>query len=184
MERYEMAELLSKKAGVSLEEARQALAENEWDILDAMVALERRRGEAAKAVEVDREDSVEYTELQPVKNASKREPVFTNGFAMIWHYIKRALQLSVESFFTVTRKDNTLISVPVLVLVEGCVKSFSRFFVDCSGFLSYNSDTAAAAAPAAQRTKGERSIMGSFQNINSALIHGGIPIDERTGMPP
>lgn len=116
MEHYEMAELLSKKAGVSLEEARQVLSESDWDILDAMVALERRRGTAAGPVEVDRTDGAAYSEPQPVKSAPKREPVFTNGFAMIWHYIKRLFQLSVETEFAVVRKDKTLLSVPVLVL--------------------------------------------------------------------
>ncbi len=118
MERYEMAELLSKKAGVSLEEAREALAENEWDILDAMVALERKNRTEPTPVTVDRTESgPEYSEPQPVKSAPKRDPVFTNGFAMIWHYIKRVVQLSVETFFTVNRKDKNLISIPVLVLV-------------------------------------------------------------------
>lgn len=120
MERYEMAELLSKKAGVSLEEARQALAENEWDILDAMVALERRNHAVPAAVTVDRSGSgEEYSEPQPqpVKSAPKKDPVFTNGFAMMWHYIKRVCVLSVETHFTVVRKEKEVISIPVLVLV-------------------------------------------------------------------
>ena len=53
MERYEMAELLSQKAGVSLEEARQALEENDWDMLDAMVALERAHKTADGGVHVE-----------------------------------------------------------------------------------------------------------------------------------
>lgn len=118
MERYEMAELLSKKANVSLEEARQALAENEWDILDAMVALERRYKTAVEPVTVDRTaGGEEYTEPQPVKSAPKKEPVFTNGFATIWHYIKRLARLSVETNFTILHRGKPLLSVPVLVLV-------------------------------------------------------------------
>ena len=118
MERYEMAELLSKKAGVSLEEARQALADNEWDILDAMVALERRRQTVQEPVTVDRTAGGEpEAEPQPVKSGPRREPVLTNGFAQIWHYIKRLAQLSVETSFDVIRRDKILLSVPVLVLV-------------------------------------------------------------------
>ena len=71
MERYEMAELLSKKAGVTLEEARQALAENEWDLLDAMVALERRGRTDIPTVTVDA-GQTGYSEPQPVKSAASR----------------------------------------------------------------------------------------------------------------
>ena len=58
MERYEMAELLNEKAGVSYEEAREALEESGWDMLQAMVALEqqgklRREGEATRAARHD-----------------------------------------------------------------------------------------------------------------------------------
>ena len=117
MERYEMAELLSKKASVSLEEARSALEENDWDILDAMVALERRRTSAVEPVTVDMGGGEGYSEPRPVKSAPAKDTVFTNGFALIWHYIKRLAQLSVETSFNVIRKEKTILSVPVLVLV-------------------------------------------------------------------
>lgn len=117
MERYEMAELLSKKAGVSLEEARQALAENDWDLLDAMVALERRGRTALETVTVDGAKQSEYSEPQPVKNTAKKEPLITNGFATIWHYVKQLWRLSLETSFTIHRRGETIFNVPVLVLV-------------------------------------------------------------------
>ena len=117
MERYEMAELLSKKAGVSLEEARQALAENEWDLLDAMVALERRGRTAMESVTVDGTKENAYSEPQQVKNTVRKESFFTNGFAEIWHYIKRLWRLSLDTSFTVTRRGEQIFGIPVLVLV-------------------------------------------------------------------
>lgn len=116
MERYEMAELLSKKAGVSLEEARQALAENEWDLLDAMVALERRGRTAVSTVTVDGADRGEYSEPQPVKNTAAKEPFFTNGFAEIWHYIKRLWRFLLDTSFTIYHRNEKAFSVPILVL--------------------------------------------------------------------
>ncbi len=125
MERYEMAELLSKKANVSLEEAREVLAENDWDILDAMVALERRRSSAIDTVTVDAGAAgMGYSEPQPVTSTPKRDPVFTNGFAMLWHYFKRILQLSVETSFNVIRKDKVILGVPVLVMVVLLIACF------------------------------------------------------------
>lgn len=119
MERYEMAELLSKKAGVTLEEARAALAENEWDMLDAMIALERRGRTVVPTVTVDGGDGGEggWSEPRPVKSAPKKDPVFTNGFAAIWHYVKRLCQLAAETDFQILRRENVVLSVPVLVLV-------------------------------------------------------------------
>ena len=125
MEHFEMAELLSKKAGVSLEDARRTLEENDWDILDAMVALERRNRTEQEPVTVDRPAGEELAqEPQPVKSAPKRDPVFTNGFAQIWHYVKRLARLSVETSFDIIRKDKTILSVPVLVLVILAVSCF------------------------------------------------------------
>ncbi len=124
MERYEMAELLSKKAGVTLEEARAVLAENEWDMLDAMVALERRSHAAVSTVVVDAGSKAEgEPQPQPVKTP-KKEPIFTNGFAEIWHYIKRLCLLSVKTDFTVIRREKNVFSVPVLVMVILLVACF------------------------------------------------------------
>lgn len=41
MERKEMIEKLMNKAKVSYEEAESALEKNNWDLLDAMIYLER-----------------------------------------------------------------------------------------------------------------------------------------------
>ena len=41
MEKFEKVEKLRERANVSYEEAQKALEENEWDLLDAMVALEK-----------------------------------------------------------------------------------------------------------------------------------------------
>lgn len=123
MERYEMAELLSGKAGVTLEEASKALEENEWDLLDAMIALERKRNTAAEPVLVGGgQDAGGYAYTapqapQPVRNTAKKEPVLTNGFAQLWEYIKKLFLLLVHTDFTVTRREKEFMSFPVIWLV-------------------------------------------------------------------
>jgi hypothetical protein len=128
MERYEMAELLSQKAHVSLEQARQALEENNWDMLDAMVALERQQNRPDPTVTVAADGGeTTYTDAgytQPVKNVAKKDPVFTNGFSQIWKYLKRLGKLSVDNDFVVIRKDKILLSMPVLVLLILLLCSF------------------------------------------------------------
>ena len=115
-----MAELLSQKAGVSLEEARAALEENNWDMLDAMVALERAHKTAGPAVNMETESGDRYSNpVRPVKNVSdkKREPVFSNGFATIWGYIRKLWRISLENDFVILHKGKRLLAVPVLVLI-------------------------------------------------------------------
>lgn len=135
MERYEMAELLSQKAGVSLEEAKAALEENNWDLLDAMVALERahKTAGAGPSVHMETETAVPYTNpVRPVKNVSgghKGQKFFTNGFAAIWDYIKKLFRISVENDFVVIRQDKQLLAVPVLVLVVLLIASFGLMLV-------------------------------------------------------
>ncbi len=119
MERYEMAELLSKKAGVSLEEARAALEENNWDMLDAMVALERANKTAGEAVHADTADSGGEAGVKPVKNVSahKDPGFFSNGFAVLWEYVKKFFRITLDNDFVVERRGKRLLGMPVLVLL-------------------------------------------------------------------
>lgn len=118
MERYEMAELLSKKASVSLEEARQALVDNDWDMLDAMVALERKNRAAAETVHV--EGAAGDTEApQPVSTKKKDEGHmgFKAGMKELWRMIKKIFRMTLDNDFCVTRFGKQVFAVPVLVLI-------------------------------------------------------------------
>ena len=129
MERYEMAELLSRKAGVTLEEARQALEDNDWDMLDAMVALERAHNKASGVhVETGAE---EPNGVKPVKNVSGKDGdgVFTNGFAVLWGYVKKLFRISLDNDFVVLHHDKQILAVPVLVLVVLLFASFGLMLV-------------------------------------------------------
>ena len=133
MERYEMAELLSQKAGVTLEEACAALEENNWDLLDAMVALERAHRAAESAVHAEAGADTGYTQpVRPVKNVSdghKGPSFFTNGFATMWMYVKKLFRISLDNDFVVIRQDKRLLAVPVLVMVVLLLASFGFMLV-------------------------------------------------------
>ena len=51
MEDFEKVEKLSQKANVSMEDARAALEANNWDLLDAMIDLERQGKTASRGQE-------------------------------------------------------------------------------------------------------------------------------------
>ena len=122
MEHYEMAEILSKKAGVSLEEARSALEENNWDMLDAMIALERgNSGKTAQPVVVPGAQSHGSEQPpaapQPVRSTADGGDSFKKGLAKLWEYIKKLLRMMIETDFIISRRGSEKVRVPVLVLV-------------------------------------------------------------------
>lgn len=129
MERYEMAELLSKKAGVSLEEARQALEENNWDLLDAMIALERAHKTAGSAVHVQTGPEGEAG-VRKVRSVARKGPgFFSNGFAVLWEYLKKLLRITMDNNFVVTRHGKQIMAVPVLVMIVLLIVSFGLMLV-------------------------------------------------------
>lgn len=118
MERYEMAELLAKKANVTLEEAKCTLEENEWDMLDAMVALERKYRKADDTVHVEGAAAAEEAP-QPVTTAKKDEGHmgFKAGMKELWRMVKRLCRITLDNDFCVRRFDREVLAVPVLVLI-------------------------------------------------------------------
>lgn len=118
MENFEKAELLAKKAGVTLEEARQALLDNDWDMLDAMVALERKSRAATETVHVDG-GSAEAEAPQPVSTAKKDEGHmgFKAGMKELWRMVRKLFRMTLDNDFCITRFGKLVFSVPVLVLI-------------------------------------------------------------------
>ena len=130
MERYEMAELLSQKAGVTLEEARQALEDNGWDMLDAMIALERAH-KTAGGVHVKTGPEGTDSGVRKVKSVARRDGprFFSNGFAVLWEYAKKLLHITMDNNFVVTRHGKQIMAVPVLVMLVLLVVSFGLMLV-------------------------------------------------------
>ncbi len=80
MTNYEMVELLRQKANVSYEEAKAALEAANWDLLDAIVLLERE----GKVPENDARFSTKAESGEKERNAEKqkkRDGAFATGHA-------------------------------------------------------------------------------------------------------
>ena len=119
MENYEKAELLAQKANVTLEEARQALIDNDWDLLDAMVALERKNRAAGETVHVDGVAGGETEAPQPVSSKKKDEGHmgFRAGMQELWRMVKKIFHMTLDNDFCITRFGKQVFAVPVLVLI-------------------------------------------------------------------
>lgn len=114
MDQFEKVEKLKQRANVSYEEALNALDACNQDLLDAMIYLERLG--RTKAPEMDSfstsQETVENTSLVPAKvvSESKQEKSFVEIVKYIWDKLK-------QINFVVSRKDSTLVSIPVWILL-------------------------------------------------------------------
>lgn len=121
MEPIEKIERLRESADVSFEDARIALEENNWDLLDAAKHLEEQ---GIKVGPMNSTKSTENTEIPPLpsvkkvvetnkENYAKEEQIsekLKRGFRKVIHFI-RSNSVKVE------RAGNEIFSVPLLAVV-------------------------------------------------------------------
>ena len=127
MEELEKVELVREKCDVSYEEAREALKASDYDVLDAIVQLERAAKEAKEAVaKMNAPEEPEVAvdpepEPQPeVKSAPKAEQAKAHK---VWNSfrdsVKRVLRGGLDLTFVAERNGEEVFSVPVLFVVIG-----------------------------------------------------------------
>lgn len=121
MTRLEMVEKIREKTGVTYDEARTALEEANWDMLDAIVALEHKTAGAREAqsepkpkVEAVRDDTP-APRKRVVRRASAGE--VGDKVASVVRWIGAFIQRIDETCVEVSRKDETLFTVSVLFVI-------------------------------------------------------------------
>lgn len=111
MEHFEMVEKLRQKADITYEEARDALEATDWDILDALVLLEGQ-GKVRPA-----EKSEYSTQPEPEPEPQAKGGVDTTAFRKFFAFLRSLFQKGNANFFTITRKQEEVVSMPLTVLV-------------------------------------------------------------------
>ena len=114
MDHMEMVEKLRAKANVSYEEARQALEQNDWDMLDALVMLEGQ-GKVKGA-----EEKKEYTTQETADRSffiHADAAQVKSGFARVWDWIKLMVRKGNANQLVVSRKGEEMIALPITVAV-------------------------------------------------------------------
>ena len=112
MTHYEMAEKLSEKMGVSLEKATEALEACDWELLDAALMLEKEHGAANERAYSTRPDPEE--ERSRREEAKERRRGVVNGLGEM---LRSAVNMGNRNRFEVRKNDETVLEMPVLVLV-------------------------------------------------------------------
>ena len=130
MTNMEMVEMLREKANVSYGEAKAALERNNWDVLDAMIDLEKMgKISEAKSTESsftnndtagDAEDTISR-QTEPMASAKntrkKRFSVFKEEF-------KKLIRKGLDNSFVVRKEEKEVFRIPVLLFVIVLLAAF------------------------------------------------------------
>jgi hypothetical protein len=128
MENIEKIERIREKTGISYEEAKKVLEENNYDLLDAMIALEKEG--KVKAPEQDRYTTtneqpvnLEFEKTQRAYEKDCKKTSFGQMLDKFFELCGKLIKSSVETSFIVEKRGNVVINVPVLVLIV-CLLAF------------------------------------------------------------
>lgn len=125
MDNLEKVEKIREKTGVSYEEAKNALEACEYDMLDALVYLEKLgkidSNNVASYSTTQIVESNEFTKAQEDYENSCKETSFGEAFSIIFSKVFKAFEKAVkkgcETTFFVKKKEKVVLRVPVIVLV-------------------------------------------------------------------
>lgn len=123
MDNFEKVEKIREKTGVSYSEAKDALEQSNYDILDALVLLEKQgkiRGPERTVYQAEQnEDYKGEEEFNRTQEEYSRQ--YKKGFSGCMkdagHCLGNLFRKSVRTYFSVERHGAEIISVPVLVLI-------------------------------------------------------------------
>lgn len=138
MDHFEMVEKLRQRANVTYEEAKNALEQCDWDILDALVLLESEGRVGNNTGAVPQEKFITKAEEEADVRSRKKENEKSIG-RRICECAIRLIRKGLENTFTVRRGEEEIISVPVLVLVLllVCVWPFTAIALIIGLFLGW-----------------------------------------------
>lgn len=128
MDNLEKVELLRTKTGVTYEEAKNALEACEYDVLDALIYLEKlgqidNPGVASYTTSSDRR-SEEFELAQASYEKSCKGSTIGDAVNRFFDWCGRVIKRGCETTFEVTRYGKRLVTLPVIVLVLCAVFAF------------------------------------------------------------
>ena len=123
----EMVEKIREKANVTYEEAKDALERNNWDMLDAMVDLERagriRKSTGAFSYS-DTAQSSEAPDYRTVEATASGGRTEKGKFKTLGEELKKLLQKGLDNSFVVRKDGKTILTLPVLIFVAVLLLAF------------------------------------------------------------
>lgn len=119
MTRLEMVEKIREKTGATYEEAREALEKANWDMLDAIVSLEKEQPAAEPINEPVYVSKNENEPAKPVKKASRRVSTGEIGekIAAALKWIGSIIKKGESSHLEVSHKDEVVLEISLVSLI-------------------------------------------------------------------
>ncbi len=170
MDNLEKVEKLRERADVSYEEAKQALEENNWDMLDAMVQLEKQgktNGPSKSQYSTSYEEQEQYMPVE--KTVYKGKDDKAHKESPVREIVRKFLRICRDNSFCIRRHDDLVFKLPLIllilillwtwkiavpVLVVGLFFNF-RYSLEGKDDLKEANDIISSAANAADRVKKE-----------------------------
>lgn len=118
MENLEKIELVREKCGVGYEAARDALEASGWDVLEAIVALERE-GIARSAAEAEEALEPEVELAGDDGAEAESAPRAGGAWARLVERCKAFVRATSQMAFVAERGGEAVVSVPLLVVIVG-----------------------------------------------------------------
>ena len=143
MDNMEKVELLRSKTGVSYERALSALKANDYDVLEALVYLEKlgeiNGDNIAKYTTTGSGSSKEFENAQRSYEKSCKGATFGDTMKKFCDWLTKVIKKGCDTTFEVTKGEKKVIALPVIVLVICTVFAFwvvipllvAGLFFDC-----------------------------------------------------
>lgn len=125
MEDLEKVETVREKCNVSYECAKEALDASDGNVLDAIIWLERQGRTQTHTAHFETEaqsteaNSPEMLAAQEAYQKSSEHSEVHNALHALWRSLKAVFRKSVDTKFVATRRDETIINIPLLVPIVG-----------------------------------------------------------------
>ncbi len=115
MDHFEMTEKLRERANVSYEEAKEALELNEWDMLEAIVYLERE-GKTSRS-ERPQEQANQQEDKAEAKQTEKKRRVAGNLFESAANALASLVEKGNRNRLEIYREGKVMTKLPLTVVV-------------------------------------------------------------------
>lgn len=115
MDHFEKVEKLRGRMNVTYEEAKYALEQCDWDVLDALVLLEKKQASSESTGKQAFFSTRNASEEEAPKKKKKSDG--DNGLKKAWDWCMKVIKKGCDNAFTISRKGKELVTLPVIVVV-------------------------------------------------------------------
>ncbi len=119
MERIEMIEILKDKTKVSHEEAEAALEKSDWDLLDAIIYLERQgKSENSETTTIITLDKDSYKEENEESHDEKKEEScdgFGKTLGKLFRFVGKIIKKGNVNYFVIKKQEEGPIKISLTI---------------------------------------------------------------------